>query len=94
MQRATVSGGESRVVAASPSFPGVAPLGSVASTATAVAVVLGAIPVVMAEAVSEVSLAAPRPLAAVEEERETRLSASPGEGPHGSPSQSELEVSG
>ena len=90
MQRATVSDGERRVVVADPSFPGAAPLGSIANTA---ALVLAAIPVVMAEVVSEVTLAAP-PLAAAEEERETRFPASSSGGLHGSPSRSELEVPG
>ena len=91
---AVVSGGESRVVAAGPSLPGAAPLGSVASTAAAMATVLVGIPVVMAEATLEVSLAALPPPAAAEEERETRLPASPGVGLHGSPSRSKLEVPG
>ena len=54
--------------------------------------VLVVILVVMAEALSEVSLAAPPPPATVEEERETVLPTVPGEGLHGSPSQSELKV--
>ena len=64
------------------------------STATAVVTVLAAIPVVAAEAASEVTLATPPPIVVVEEGRETRLPASPAEGLHGSPSLSELEVSG
>ena len=49
---------------------------------------------VMVEAGSEVTLAIPPAPATVEERRETRLPASPGGGTHGSPSWSELEVSG
>ena len=94
LQRAVVSGGESRVVAMSHSLPGAVPPGSVASTVAAVATVLAAIPVVTAEAASEVTLVAPPPPAAAEEERETGLPASPGGGPHGSPSRSKLEVPG
>ena len=63
------------MVVVDPSPPGAAPLGSVASTAVAVAMVLAAIPVVSAETASEVSLAAPPPPAAAEEERETELPA-------------------
>ena len=94
MQRAVVSDGESRVVAAGPSLPGAAPLGSVASTVVAAAMVLVAIPMVTAEATSDVTLVAPPPLAVAKEERETGLPTSSGGGPHGSPSRSELEVPG
>ena len=94
MQRAVVSGGESRVAAAGSSLPGAAPLGSVASTAAAMAMVLAAIPGVMAKAASKVTLAAPPLPAAAQEERETGLPTSSGGGPHGSPSRSELEVPG
>ena len=79
------------VVAADPSLLGVVPPRPLTSM---VAMVLAAIPVVMAEAVLEVSLVAPSPPATIEEERETRLPASPGGGLCGSPSQSALEVSG
>ena len=58
-----VSGGESKVVAAGPSLPEAVPLRSVTSMAAATVVALVAIPVVMAEAASEVTLAAPPPLA-------------------------------
>ena len=83
-------------MAARPSLLGAAPLGSITSTAmaTAAATVLAVIQVVMTEATSEVSLVAPSPSAVVEEERETRLPALPGEGSHGSPSLFELEVLG
>ena len=91
--RAVASGGESRVVAAGPSLSGVAPLGLVASMAAAEAVLV-AIPVVLVEATSEVTLMAPPPPAAAEEERETGIPASPGGGPHGSPSWSKLKVPG
>ena len=94
LQCAMASGGESRVVVAGPSLPWGALLGSVASTAVAMAMVLVVILVVMAEAALEVSLAALPPPAAAKEERETRLPALPGGGPHGSPSRSELEVPG
>ena len=94
MQRAVASGGESRVVVVSPSLPGVVLPRSVASMTTAGATVLAAIPVVTVEAALEVSLAAPPPPAMTEEERETRLPASPGRGLHGSPSQSALVVLG
>ena len=77
---------------AGPSLLGAAPLGSVVSMAAVAAMVLVAIPVVMAEAASKVTLVAPCPPAVAEEERETRLPASPGGGPHGSPSRLELEV--
>jgi len=60
---------------------------------TAVVSALAAISVAMAEVASEVTLVAPPPTAA-EEERETRLPASLGEGPHGSPSRSEPKVPG
>ena len=89
LQRAVVSGGESMVVAADPSLLGVVPPRPLTSMA---AMVLAAIPVVMVEAALEVSLVAPSPPATTEEERETRLPASPGRGPHGSPSRSEPEV--
>ena len=65
------------MVAASPSLLRVVLLGSIASTAAAVATVLVAIPVVMAKAILEVSLAPPPPPAAAEEERETGLPALP-----------------
>ena len=86
LHRAMMSGGESRVVAVGPSLPGAAPLGSVASTAVAAAMVLAVIPVVTAEATSEVTLATPPAPTTAEEGRETSLPASPGGGPHGSPS--------
>ncbi|XP_066392608.1 uncharacterized protein [Miscanthus floridulus] len=92
LQHAVSSGGESRVAAVGPSLLGAAPLGLVASTMIATAMVLVVIPVVMAEAMSEVSLAAPPLPGEVEEERENGLPASPGGGPHGSPSWLELEV--
>jgi hypothetical protein len=82
------------VVAVNPSLLGVVPPGSVASMVAAVAVALAAIPVVTAEVMSEVTLAAPPPPATVEEERETELPASPGGGLHGSPSWSELKALG
>ena len=94
LQRAMTSDGESRVVAVGPSLPGAAPLESVSSTAAAVVMVLAAIPVVTTEAVLEVTLAAPLPPTMAEEVREVGLLASPGGGPHGSPSRSELEVLG
>ena len=56
--------------------------------------VMAVIPVVMVEVGLEVTLAIPSPIAMAEERRETRLPASPGGGTHGSPSWSELEVSG
>ena len=52
-----------------------------------------AIPVVMVEAGSEVTLAIPPPLVAKEERRETGLPISPNGGAHGSPTWSELEGS-
>jgi len=52
------------------------------------------IPVVMVETELEVTLATPPTPVAAEEGKETELPASPDGGPHGSPSQSELEVSG
>ena len=48
----------------------------------------------VAEAMLEMALMSPPPLATAEEERETRLLASPGGGPHGSPTQSKLKVLG
>ena len=60
----------------------------------AAVVVMAVIPVVMVEVGSEVTLMIPPAPVAVEERRETALPASPGEGTHGSPSWSELEVSG
>ena len=92
LQHAVTSGRESRVVVAGPSLLGVTPLESVASTASVAAMVLVVILVVTAEAASEVTLAAPPPLAMAKEERDTGFPASPGGGPHGSPSRSELEV--
>ena len=86
LQRTVASGGESRVVAVGPSLLGVVPLESVASTTVAAVMVLAVIPMVMAKAVLEVTLAAPPLPAMVEEKRETKLPAMPGEGPHGSPS--------
>ena len=80
------SGRESKVVAAGPSLLGAAPLGSVTSTATAVASALAVILVVTAEAASEVTLATPPTPVAAEEERETGLPSSQGGGPHDSPS--------
>ena len=53
---------------------------------------MATISVVTAEAMSEVSLAAPPPPAVMEEERETKLPASPGRGLHGSPSRSAPKV--
>ena len=94
LQRVVVSDGESRVVALSPSLPGAVPPRPIASTETAAATVLAAIPVVTAEAMSEVSLVAPPPPAMVEEERETRLPIPPSGGLRGSPSRSALEASG
>ena len=61
------------------------------STAAAVMV---AIPVVTAEARSEVTLAVPPPPVIEAERRETRLPVSPGGGAHGSSTWSELEGSG
>ncbi|XP_066357595.1 uncharacterized protein [Miscanthus floridulus] len=55
---------------------------------------MAAIPVVMVEVGSEVTLAIPPPTATAEERRETGLPASPDRGTHGSPSWSKLEVSG
>jgi len=59
----------------------------------AAATVLAVIPVVTVEAEVEVTLVAPPAPAMEKEGRETRLFASLGGGPHGSPSRSELEVS-
>jgi len=75
------------VVVVSPSLPR-----AVAATVTAAA--LAVIPVPMAEVTSEVTLAALPPPAAVEEEREIELPASPGGGLHGSPSWSEPKAPG
>ena len=94
MQRVTTSGGESRLAAVRPSLLGVASSRPVVSTTAAAATVMAAIPVVMAEVGSEVTLAIPPPTATMEERRETGLSASPSGGTHGSPSWSELEGSG
>jgi len=60
------------------------------STAAAVMV---AVPMVTAEARSEVTLVVPPPTVAEEMRRETRLPASPSGGVHGSPAWSELEGS-
>ena len=89
LQRAMTSGGESRVVVANPSLPGVVLPRSVASTTTAAVTVLA-----MVEVASEVTLAAPPPPVVAEEEREIELPASPGGGLHGSPSRSALKVPG
>ena len=56
--------------------------------------VLAVIPVVMAEAGSEVTLVIPPAPATAEEGRETGLPTSPGRGTHDSPSWLELEASG
>ena len=64
------------------------------STVAAAVMVLAVIPVVTADAVSEVSLAPPPPPTVAEEERETELPASPGGGLHGSPSWSEPKAPG
>ena len=74
------------MVAANPSLLGVVLPRLVASTVIAAAMVL------TAKASPEVSLVVLPPPATAEEEREAELPASPGEGPHGSPSRSELEV--
>ena len=87
MQCVVASGGESRVVAVSPSLPRVVLPGSVASMAA-----VAAIPVVTTEATSEVSLVAPPPPAAVEEEKETETPTTLSGGLHGSPSWSELKT--
>ena len=71
LQRAAVSGEGTRVVAVSPSLPGVVLPGSVAGTAAAAATVLAVIPVVTAEASLMVSLVGPPLLAVAEEEKET-----------------------
>ena len=89
LQHIAASGEGNRVVAANPSLPGVVPPGSVASTVATAASTLAAIPVPMAGAALEVTLVAPPPLVAVDEERETELPASPCGGLHGSPSRSE-----
>ena len=92
LQRAVASHRESRVVAAHPSPSGAVPSQLVASTAAAAEVMVAILAV--AEVASEVTLAAPPPLAMAKEERDTGFPASPGGGPHGSPSRSELEVPG
>jgi len=61
--------------------------------AAAAAAVMAAMPMAIAEARSEVTLAIPPAPAMVEERRETRLPTSTGEGTHGLPSWLELEVS-
>jgi len=60
----------------------------------AVASALAAIPVLMADVVLEVTLAAPPPPAAAKAAMETELPASPGGGLHGSPSWSEPKAPG
>ena len=81
------------MVAASPSLLGVVPPGSIASMVAAAVMVLAAISMV-AEALPVVSLVAPPPLVAVEEEKEIEAPASPGEGLHGSPSRSKPKAPG
>ena len=61
------------------------------STAAAAVVVMVAIPMVMLEVGSEVTLVIPPPIVVEEERRETRLPTSPGGGAHGLPSWLELE---
>ena len=87
--RAMASGGGNRVAAASPSLPRV-----VAPTVAEAASALASILVPSAGVTSEVTLMAPPPPATVEEERETKLPASPGRGLHGSPSWSEPKAPG
>ena len=70
---------------------GVASSRLVLSTAAAVMVV---IPMVIAEAGSEVTLTVPPPPVVEVERRETGLHISPDQGTHGSPTWSELEGSG
>ena len=94
LQRVMASDGGNRVVAASPSLPGVVHPVSVASAVATATLVLAVTPMVTAEASLEVSLAAPPPSVVAEEERETELPASPGGGLHGSPSRSELKALG
>ncbi|XP_066323431.1 uncharacterized protein [Miscanthus floridulus] len=94
LQRITASGGWNRVVAVNPSLPRVVPPRSVAGTVVAAVVALAAIPVLMTEVASEVTLVAPPPLAKAEEERETEPPALPGGRLHGSPSRSELKALG
>ena len=67
------------MAAARPSLLGVLPPGGSTDKAAALALVLAAIPVLMAE----VTLAAPSPAVAVEETRESELPISPGGGTHG-----------
>jgi len=94
LQRAVVSSGGNRVVAANPSLLGVVLTGLDAGIAAAATTVLAAIPVVMAEALPVVSLMAPPPPVVAKEEKETETPATPGGGRHGSPSWSELKALG
>ena len=89
-----MSGGEGRLAVVRPSLLGVASSQLVASTATATAVVMAAIPMAMVVVGLEVTLEIPPLRGAAEERRETELPTSPGRGTHGSPSWSELEASG
>ena len=73
------------------SLLGVASSRPIARTEAAAAAVMVAIPMVMAKVRLQVTLVVPPPIVAEEERRETRLSALPGGGAHGSPAWSELE---
>ena len=70
------------MAAVKPSLPGVVAPGMAADKAAVAALVLAAIPVLMAAVVSEVTLAAPPPPVVVEETREGELPTSPGGGLH------------
>ena len=78
------------VVVARPSPLGVVPSQLIVSTTAMVETMVAIL--VTTKAASVVTLVAPPPLAMTEEERETRLPTSPGEGLHGSPSRSELKA--
>ena len=77
-----------------PSLLGVASSQPVVSMVGVAVTVMAVICVVTVEVGLEVTLAIPPAPATAEERRETGLLASPGRGTHGSPSWSELEVSG
>ena len=94
LQRVAASSVGNRMVVVNPFLSGVVPLGSVASSVAAVASALAAIPVLMADVVLEVTLAAPPPPVEAEVEGETELPASPIGGMHGSPSRSEPKALG
>ena len=94
LQRVTMSGGESRVVAVRPSPTGEVPSRSVASMAAAAAEVMAAILAPMVEARLEVTLAIPPAPATAEETGEMGLPTLLGGGTRSSPSWSELLTSG